>query len=468
MIKSKKKRNRLIVLIAVLVIIAAAVVVTLVQQAIYGKISREVSLEEAQQIVDETFEALPGAVSMGAKYLEQNTEVTVESLSYGSEKDVILECSYVTKDVKSVVEQGIDKYMTAAYGLYEDNLAEGVKTNATKIMLLVSEEFQEDLLASQTISGKVRIRIYETQPEVFTLYLSDEVVNTVFGGLLDAQEIINSVTTVTYNGEEISIVNQNTLRNGVRECISLKNYDSKKPDTAVGLMKVWNDIKFDFSRNFIANRQWTYITNGLLNTLQITALSLLIGVFIGFLVAVIRVTNEKTGKLDLLSGICKLYVTITRGVPLMVQLLIMYFVILLPLGVERFAAAVLCFGLNSGAYVSEIVRGGIMSIDAGQTEAGRSLGFTYMQTMYHIVIPQAFKAVLPSLANEFIALLKETSVAFYIGVADLTQGGLKIRSITYSSFMPLIGIAIVYLVVVLILSKGVSILERRLRKSDNR
>ena len=468
MIKSKKKRNRLIVLIAVLVIIAAAVVVTLVQQAIYGKISREVSIEEAQQIVDETFEALPGAVSMGAKYLEQNTEVTVESLSYGSQKDVILECSYVTKDVKSVVEQGIDEYMTAAYGLYEDNLAEGVKTNATKIMLLVSEEFQEDLLASQTISGKVQIRIYETQPEVFTLYLSDEVVNTVFGGLLDAQEIINSVTTVTYNGEEISIVNQNTLRNGVRECISLKNYDSKKPDTAVGLMKVWNDIKFDFCRNFIANRQWTYITNGLLNTLQITALSLLIGVLIGFLVAVIRVTNEKTGKLDLLSGICKLYVTITRGVPLMVQLLIMYFVILLPLGVERFAAAVLCFGLNSGAYVSEIVRGGIMSIDAGQTEAGRSLGFTYMQTMYHIVIPQAFKAVLPSLANEFIALLKETSVAFYIGVADLTQGGLKIRSITYSSFMPLIGIAIVYLVVVLILSKGVSILERRLRKSDNR
>ena len=109
-----------------------------------------------------------------------------------------------------------------------------------------------------------------------------------------------------------------------------------------------------------------------------------------------------------------------------------------------------------------------MSNHAGQTEAGRSLGFTYMQTMYHIVIPQAFKAVLPSLANEFIALLKETSVAFYIGVADLTQGGLKIRSITYSSFMPLIGIAIVYLVVVLILSKGVSILERRLRKSDNR
>ena len=238
MIKSKKKRNRLIVLIAVLVIIAAAVVVTLVQQAIYGKISREISIEEAQQIVDETFEALPGAVSMGAKYLEQNTEVTVESLSYGSEKDVILECSYVTKDVKSVIEQNIDAYMTAAYGLYEDNLAEGVKTNATKIMLLVSEEFQEDLLASQTISGKVQIRIYETQPEVFTLYLSDEVVNTVFGGLLDAQEIINSVTTVTYNGEEISIVNQNTLRNGVRECISLKNYDSKKPDTAVGLMKV--------------------------------------------------------------------------------------------------------------------------------------------------------------------------------------------------------------------------------------
>ena len=157
-----------------------------------------------------------------------------------------------------------------------------------------------------------------------------------------------------------------------------------------------------------------------------------------------------------------------RGTPVMVQLLIVYFVVLLPIGVEKFPAAVLCFGLNSGAYVSEIVRGGIMSIDEGQTEAGRSLGFTYMQTMLYIIIPQAFKAVLPSLANEFIALLKESSVACYIGVADLTQGGLKIRSITYSNYMPLLAVAIIYLVLVLGLSQCVSILERRLHKGDKR
>ena len=151
----------------------------------------------------------------------------------------------------------------------------------------------------------------------------------------------------------------------------------------------------------------------------------------------------------------------------MVQLLILFFVFLLPLNVDKFAAAVICFGLNSGAYVAEIVRGGIMSVDKGQIEAGRSLGFTYVQTMVHFVVPQAFKAILPSLANEFITLLKESSVAFYIGIADLTQGGLKIRSVTYSNFMPLIAVAVIYLALVMILTKLVSILERRLAKSDH-
>ncbi len=151
----------------------------------------------------------------------------------------------------------------------------------------------------------------------------------------------------------------------------------------------------------------------------------------------------------------------------MVQLLIIYFVILLPAGVDKFPAAVLCFGLNSGAYVAEIVRGGIMSVDRGQNEAGRSLGFGFAPTMVHIIIPQAFKAVLPALANEFITLLKESSVAFYIGVADLTQGGLKIRSLTYSNFMPLIAVAVIYLIIVLILTRLVGLLERRLRKSDH-
>ncbi|MBQ8207333.1 MAG: amino acid ABC transporter permease [Clostridia bacterium] len=222
----------------------------------------------------------------------------------------------------------------------------------------------------------------------------------------------------------------------------------------------------EFRRNFIVNDQWKYLAKGLLTTIEITFLALLIGVVIGFLVAIIRVTNSKTGKLNILSSICQVYISIIRGTPVMVQLLIIYFVLLLPIGIEKFPAAVLCFGLNSGAYVSEIVRGGIMSVDNGQTEAGRSLGFNYAQTMLYIVIPQAFKAVLPALANEFITLLKESSVAFYIGVADLTQGGLKIRSITYSNFMPLIAVAVIYLIVVLGLTKLVSLLEKRLQKGD--
>ncbi|MCQ2449364.1 MAG: amino acid ABC transporter permease [Clostridia bacterium] len=233
------------------------------------------------------------------------------------------------------------------------------------------------------------------------------------------------------------------------------------------MQKQWNSFKDQFTRNFITKARWQYLWNGLMTTLAITALAALLGVFIGFIVAIIRCTCQTTGKLKIADKICALYLTLVRGTPVMVQLLIIYFVILLPAGVDKFPAAVLCFGLNSGAYVAEIVRGGIMSVDRGQNEAGRSLGFGFAPTMVHIIIPQAFKAVLPALANEFITLLKESSVAFYIGVADLTQGGLKIRSLTYSNFMPLIAVAVIYLIIVLILTRLVGLLERRLRKSDH-
>ena len=205
-------------------------------------------------------------------------------------------------------------------------------------------------------------------------------------------------------------------------------------------------------------------------TIKLTLFALLIGIFLGFLVAFIRVTYLKTTKhgivLKLLNGISQIYLSITRGTPVVVQIMIIYFVIFMPIGIDKFIAAVICFGLNSGAYVAEIVRGGIMSIDDGQTEAGRSLGFGYMQTMWYIVFPQAFKAVLPALANEFVVLLKETSIAFYIGLGDLMYSVNAIRAATYSPFMPLVAAAIIYLVMVLVLSKLVSILERRLRNSE--
>ena len=202
-------------------------------------------------------------------------------------------------------------------------------------------------------------------------------------------------------------------------------------------------------------------------TLRVTFFAVLIGIVLGFLVAVVRSTCDKTGKLKILNAICKLYLTVIRGTPVVVQLLIIYFVIFGSMDISKVIVAVMAFGLNSGAYVAEIFRSGIMSVDSGQFEAGRSLGFNYAQTMIYIIMPQAFKNVLPALGNEFIVLLKETSVSGYIALQDLTKGGDIIRSRTYDAFMPLIAVALIYLAMVLIFTKLVNILERRLRSSDH-
>lgn len=221
-----------------------------------------------------------------------------------------------------------------------------------------------------------------------------------------------------------------------------------------------------FTLNFITDNRWKYLVNGLKTTLTVTVFAVLIGIALGFLVAVVRATYDKTKKLKLLNALCKLYLTVIRGTPVVVQLLIIYFVVFSSVRIDKTFVAILAFGLNSGAYVAEIIRGGIMSIDNGQFEAGRSLGFNYVQTMVYIVLPQVFKNVLPALGNEFIVLLKETSVAGYIALEDLTKGGDIIRSRTYDAFMPLIAVALIYLVMVLAFSKLLSILERRLRNSE--
>ncbi len=230
----------------------------------------------------------------------------------------------------------------------------------------------------------------------------------------------------------------------------------------------FSDLADDFYQNFIAEDRWMYLVNGLKNTLLITLFSVLLGLVLGFLLAVIRATHDKTGKLKILNFFAKVYLTVIRGTPVVVQLLIIYFVIFGSVKIDKMLVAVLAFGLNSGAYVAEIVRSGIMSIDNGQFEAGSSLGFNYAQTMVSIILPQAFKNILPALANEFIVLLKETSVAGYIAIEDLTKGGDIIRSQTYEAFLPLIAVAIIYLVMVMFLTHLVSKLERRLAKNDKR
>ena len=230
----------------------------------------------------------------------------------------------------------------------------------------------------------------------------------------------------------------------------------------------FSEIGDAFYQNFIAQDRWKYLVNGLKNTLMITLFSLLLGLFLGFIIAVIRATHDKTGKLKILDFFAKVYLTVIRGTPVVVQLLIIYFVIFGTVKIDKMLVAVLAFGLNSGAYVAEIVRSGIMSIDNGQFEAGSSLGFSYSQTMISIILPQAFKNILPALANEFIVLLKETSVAGYIAIEDLTKGGDIIRSQTYEAFLPLIAVAVIYLVMVMFLTQMVAKLERRLAKNDKR
>lgn len=269
---------------------------------------------------------------------------------------------------------------------------------------------------------------------------------------------------------EGGFVVQNTIIKGDAFLFSTLNVTAWYPD--------WiNDLKDQFELTFIDGKRYKQLITGFQNTLKITFGALLIGIVIGIVIAAVRSTYDKNAEklrkkggigyilLSILNAICKLYLTVIRGTPVVVQLMIAYFIIFVSVR-DGVPIGILAFGINSGAYVAEIFRGGIMSIDNGQFEAGRSLGLNYIQTMTHIIIPQMFKAVLPTLCNEFIALLKETSVAGYVGVVDLTKAGNAIAGRTYSYFMPLITVALVYLVIVIVLTKLVSILERRLRNSE--
>lgn len=243
------------------------------------------------------------------------------------------------------------------------------------------------------------------------------------------------------------------------------------------IAKWFEGVKLEFTLNFIDKNRWMLLVNGLKNTLIITAFSCLIGIVLGIVIATVRTTwdkNELTMRkgvgrtlLKLADLVCRAYTTVIRGTPVVIQLMIMYYIIFASSN-NGVLVAIGAFGLNSGAYVSEIFRGGIMSIDKGQFEAGRSLGLNYVQTMLYIISPQVLKNVLPTLANEFIVLLKETSVAGYVAVGDLTFAGNRIRGVTYSAFMPLIAVALIYLVIVVFLTSLVKKLERRLRQGDNR
>lgn len=240
---------------------------------------------------------------------------------------------------------------------------------------------------------------------------------------------------------------------------------------------MFEELKTKFIQDFIEKERWRFITDGLQVTIQVTLLALLLGLVLGVIVAIIRSTYDQTPKqqrkglggllLTVANAICRLYLTVIRGTPTMVQLLIMYFIVLVSVR-SKVTVAVLTFGINSGAYAAEIIRGGIMAVDKGQMEAGRSLGLGYVTTMKDIILPQAFKSVLPALINELITLLKETSICGYIGLNELTRGGDIIRGTTYDAMLPLFTVAAIYLILVLFIQWILGKVERRLRASDLR
>ena len=228
------------------------------------------------------------------------------------------------------------------------------------------------------------------------------------------------------------------------------------------------DITQDLYLNFIKEDRYLWLLDGLKTTLLITFFAAILGIILGFIVAIIRSTHDKSGHFKILNAVCRVYLTVIRGTPTMIQLLIMNFVIFGSVSLDKVIVGSLAFGLNSGAYVAEIVRSGIMSIDPGQTEAGRSLGLNFTQTMKLIIMPQAFKNVLPALVNEFIVLLKETSIIGYIGMMDLTKGAMLIQSRTYNAFLPLIAAALIYLALVMFLTFLMNKIERRLRTNERK
>ena len=453
-----KKKKSLIIILSVLALVVAAAVCIVVYINMSAR-ADEISLEEAQSYIDDALLKMHENNSRKSmNYIAENTTVTAVSMEYGLENDIAVHCRVSTLNLSKVIDENYEKLLSIS--TVDKN---GRQMTSTKIKLLIDPELLTCLQSAERIETEATVMIYQTKNNGYVVYTSDEMVDACFGGLASSNKKVVALEYITVNGEQVKA--ETNLKKGLTECLKL-DYETGKPDTSVALVRSWNSFVAKFKLNFIEGARWKYLTNGLAVTLKITFFAVILGIVLGFLVAIVRCTRDKTGKLKILNAICKFYLTVIRGTPVLVQLMIIYFVIFMPLNVDKVIAAILCFGLNSGAYVAEIVRGGIMAVDNGQFEAGRSLGFNYVQTMWYIILPQAFKAVLPALANEFIVLLKETSVSSYIGISDLARGGDIIRGATFTAFLPLIAVALIYLVMVVGLSKLVSLLERRLRKCD--
>ena len=255
--------------------------------------------------------------------------------------------------------------------------------------------------------------------------------------------------------------------------VSFADWLEQAPQWLLSCPEWFQNFVYQLYQTFIYQDRYMFFVNGLKITFIVTIGALILGVIIGLIIAIIRVSHDSVvGKkpnfiLRFLNSISKIYLTVIRGTPMMVQLLIMGFVVMVPqTEFQCIVCGIVTLGINSGAYVAEIARSGIMSIDAGQMEAGRSMGFNYVQTMWYVIIPQAFKNILPALGNEMITLLKDTSLVSVIALRDITKQAQNIVSLTYQAYVPYISLAVIYLVIVIIMTQLLGVLERRLRQNE--
>ena len=442
--KSTRKKIRIALWCAVILAIVIAAAVTVIDMT---RTAPEPSVDEVTAMLYDKAESLAGTGAGAlAEKIVDDLVITVSKVEKdGGECKV--SCTVTAHSVSSLVETGMDEIRALAE---PDENGETMKSDEMKaeIAALLNEWYAD----ARPVETELTV-LLAASGEKWQVFADEDFSNAVSGGLCS---LSGSLSGTEHKAEKRLLT-----------CIEYK-CETDYPDTRNELEKSWDKLTSELHTTFVAQGRWRMYVSGLCTTLQITLLAGLMGIVLGFVVAIIRVTHDKNGSLGFLDAVCKFYLTVIRGTPVLVQLMIIYFALLGPIGIPKVPVAIIAFGINSGAYVAEIVRGGIMSIDPGQVEAGRSLGLSYTQTMVQIVLPQAFKNVLPSLANEFIVLLKETSVSAYIALEDLTRAGEKVRGATYLNFTPLIAVAITYLAMVMILSYFVGRLERRLAKSDRR
>lgn len=390
--------------------------------------------------------------------------LTVEEYAICISKDKVEFCDKVSKIINGLKTDGtIDKIINnyigdSTKGSYQYTSPEDVKRDNGTLVVATNAAFEPyEYMENGKICG-IDVDIAQAIADSLGMELKiedmefDSIITAVSSGKADM-----GVSGMTVTEERKKNINFTVPYTTAKQVIIVRNGGND----STSLVSVEQ-----FKNDFLVDNRWSYLANGLLTTLKISLFSAIIGIILGFLIAVGRVSCDKTGKCKILNVILKTYLTIIRGTPAMIQLLIIYYVIFASSAVDKVFVAVVAFGLNSSAYIAEIVRSGIMSIDEGQFEAGRSLGFNYTQTMCHFILPQAIRNILPALFNEFIVLLKETSISGYIGIMDLTRGGDYIRSRTYDAFLPLIAVALIYLVIVVVLTALLGKLERKLKNDD--